>query len=144
MSKILSKRTGQSPEPAVLHFSQRRCSQATCFHQEPLMFVSTEDLQLQLTGRTKHSAAFGILLPLRCRQGAAQSQDTTYNLMGNTQHRWESAESSRQLPLKNHSLNTSLSLQITNSHRGLRAAQLGGWNKIIFKVISNPSHSVIP
>lgn len=82
MSKILSKRPDQPPKPAVLHFSQRRCSQATRFHQEPLMLVSTEDLQLRLTGRTKHGAAFGILLPWLCWEGAAQSQDNNLQLNG--------------------------------------------------------------
>lgn len=66
--------------PAVLHFSQRRCSQATCFHQDPLMFVTTEDLQLQLTGRTKHSVAYGILLPLHCQEGSAKSEDNNLQL----------------------------------------------------------------
>lgn len=66
MNKKLRKEMAGVLEPAVLHFSQRRCSQATCFHHDPLMFVTTEDLQLQLTGRTKHGAASGTVLPLCC------------------------------------------------------------------------------
>lgn len=46
------------------------------------MIVSTEDLQPQLTGRTKHSAAFGILLPRCCPEGAAQSQGNNLQLNG--------------------------------------------------------------
>lgn len=102
---------------AVLPFSQRRCSQATCFHQDPVMFVTTEDLQLQLTGRTKPGAAGTVL---------HNPTVTTHTLMANTRHRWECVEPSRQLPLKNHSSNTLHSLGITDGPRGLEEPKSPG------------------
>jgi len=48
------------------------------------MFVTTEDLEPQLTGRTKHGAACGISLPPRRRAGSASTEDN--NLQLHTQH----------------------------------------------------------